>query len=540
MILVSSFGTFTDQAPETIYPGGSSIPSSFKWDGNTLSFLVQAYDPSQTIVIDPWLTVPTFTSPNNAYNVDYDSQGNVFIYGGAAPFQLIKMNSAGAIQWTYTTSSFSIFSPVSYGHFTIDRASGRAYIGEGYNASGAHALKISPSGAQLAAYTGNSSMNEMWRLAYNPCIKQMVIGGGGPSTTTQACMLDTNLTTTNPINVIGASDGEHDITLLAIDDYGSAYMATNIPLNTTINQTYNNLMIKVPIPALSPRTWGVTDGHSFHEDTQTSYVAANTTGYNGMALSPNFLYTYDGALLQKWNMNTGTLITSVTVGSNLNFKWAGISADHCDNVYVGYQDKIKLYDANLSLVSTTPANDTIYDVKITPGNILLVSGKNFVQAMQFAGSVCNPLKITSSTAPTSCGSNNGSATVTVTGGGMPYVYSWNTTPVQTGSTATGLSPGTYIVTVKDASCLQNIIFDTLIVASTNGPAISVTSLPATCGKPNGSATSSITGGTSPYTYSWNTTPAQTSAGASALLPGLYTLWVKDASGCITTDTIRVK
>ncbi|WP_374442808.1 choice-of-anchor J domain-containing protein [Epilithonimonas sp.] len=49
------------------------------------------------------------------------------------------------------------------------------------------------------------------------------------------------------------------------------------------------------------------------------------------------------------------------------------------------------------------------------------------------------------------GSATGSATVDVTGGTGSYTYSWNTTPEQTGMTATGLAAGTYVVTVKDAN-----------------------------------------------------------------------------------------
>jgi predicted secreted protein len=49
------------------------------------------------------------------------------------------------------------------------------------------------------------------------------------------------------------------------------------------------------------------------------------------------------------------------------------------------------------------------------------------------------------------GSATGSATVNVTGGTGSYTYSWNTTPEQTGMTATGLAAGTYVVTVKDAN-----------------------------------------------------------------------------------------
>lgn len=58
--------------------------------------------------------------------------------------------------------------------------------------------------------------------------------------------------------------------------------------------------------------------------------------------------------------------------------------------------------------------------------------------------------ITSSTDETCVGCNDGSATVTVSGGVGGYVYNWAPSG-GTGSTASGLAPGTYTVTVTDAN-----------------------------------------------------------------------------------------
>ncbi len=60
------------------------------------------------------------------------------------------------------------------------------------------------------------------------------------------------------------------------------------------------------------------------------------------------------------------------------------------------------------------------------------------------------LVITASSTNISCyGQNNGSATVSVTGGVAPYTYVWSNG--QTGTTLSGLIPGTYVVTVIDAN-----------------------------------------------------------------------------------------
>ena len=137
------------------------------------------------------------------------------------------------------------------------------------------------------------------------------------------------------------------------------------------------------------------------------------------------------------------------------------------------------------------------------------------------------------------GGSNGSATVAVTGGTAPYSYSWNTTPVQTGATATGLAAGTYVVTVLDANgCTATAS----VIISQPAAALSASisgSVNASCFGGSGSATVSVTGGTAPYTYSWNTTPVQTSATASGLAAGTYVVSIVDANGCQASASVTI-
>jgi gliding motility-associated-like protein len=66
--------------------------------------------------------------------------------------------------------------------------------------------------------------------------------------------------------------------------------------------------------------------------------------------------------------------------------------------------------------------------------------------------------------------------------------------------------------------------------------VTVTSVinPAICGGANGSIALTVTGGTAPLTYAWSTTPVQTTAIATNLAPGPYTVSIKDANNCVTT------
>jgi len=56
---------------------------------------------------------------------------------------------------------------------------------------------------------------------------------------------------------------------------------------------------------------------------------------------------------------------------------------------------------------------------------------------------------------------------------------------------------------------------------------------------DGTATVIAAGGTTPYTYVWNTTPVQTNATSTGLCPGTYTATVTDSDGTILTDSVTI-
>lgn len=147
--------------------------------------------------------------------------------------------------------------------------------------------------------------------------------------------------------------------------------------------------------------------------------------------------------------------------------------------------------------------------------------------------------IASSTDVSCYGGSNGTATVSGIGGTTPYTYTWNTTPIQTNSTATGLSAGTYIVTITDSvGCTGN---DTVTIDQPDSLVATITSAAnVLCnGEDNGSATATATGGTTPYTYSWNTIPTQTNATATNLSAGTYTVIVTDGKNCEDTASVNI-
>ena len=150
----------------------------------------------------------------------------------------------------------------------------------------------------------------------------------------------------------------------------------------------------------------------------------------------------------------------------------------------------------------------------------------------------------------SCGTPgcDGSATSTPSGSPGPFNFVWTNLTAPTysftdlnlpTSTAVALCAGTYNLLITDVNtgCFDNF---TVIVNSLNAPTLALDSTNETC--PNicdGTATVNASGGTTPYTYSWNTTPVNTNQTATNLCVGLYTVTVTDSNNCVASDTISI-
>lgn len=145
----------------------------------------------------------------------------------------------------------------------------------------------------------------------------------------------------------------------------------------------------------------------------------------------------------------------------------------------------------------------------------------------------------SSSAPVSCfGAANGTATVTAAGGTAPYTYTWNSSPVQNTAVASNLPPGTYTITVRDvnACVATNTVTITQPTAALSASISSQTNVLCR-GNATGVATLSVSGGTSPYTYTWSN--GQLTSTASSLAAGSYSVVVKDARNCSVSVPIVI-
>ncbi len=133
----------------------------------------------------------------------------------------------------------------------------------------------------------------------------------------------------------------------------------------------------------------------------------------------------------------------------------------------------------------------------------------------------------------------GSASVSVTGGVMPYSYLWNTLPVQSTQMANQIFAGQYNVTVTDAhGC--TVVDSVIVVQPPALQAVIVSSTDVTCFNGNdGMILGGAIGGTPPYQFSWNTQPFIVSQQITNLVAGNYTLTITDNNQCSATASIVI-
>ena len=179
----------------------------------------------------------------------------------------------------------------------------------------------------------------------------------------------------------------------------------------------------------------------------------------------------------------------------------------------------------------------VYSVDVTDANGCIAS------AIANVNDLPAPLLTLISSDNISCfGLNDGTANVSVSGGTAPISQTWllptnlNANPDQSGN---GLWPGDNVLEVVDAAgCVSSItvpITEPLQLVGNIGGLINVS-----CYNYNdGSASMLVTGGTSPYSYSWNDPANQVSASAVGLPAGTFICQVVDDNGCTVSDSILI-
>ncbi len=155
---------------------------------------------------------------------------------------------------------------------------------------------------------------------------------------------------------------------------------------------------------------------------------------------------------------------------------------------------------------------------VTTGSVTISESLSFTLSGSVQDVTCN-------------GGSDASINVTVIGGTPPYSYDWNNN--ETTEDISGLGAGNYILFVTDANdCTGGISFNV------NEPnPISINMQVTNSNNDNGSISAQTTGGIAPYTWQWSN--GATGVFANNLAPGIYSVTVTDANGCVAIAEAQV-
>lgn len=549
LVVNSKIGKLVEHKPYTyIKETNEYLTSSMMLNNNELKFSVNynllnngINKSNNTIVIDPWVQTPSAIDNSKAFDVNYDNASNVYVCGGLQ--QLQKYSSTGGLLWTYTLPS------TDYTDFAIDPVTSTTYMFDLYPAN---IYKIDANGNQVTAGMNPLIDLETWRAEYDPCQNQLVIASGNASGGTQAFAVSaSNLTNVTPKDILNESDLCHDLNMLTIDDNG-AFVYFHTTESVCGNPIlHNNELVKCPLPNLLPTVYLQPTGYGFKEVmlgqnyfTPPS-LGGNSHGFNGLKVKGCYLYGYDGATVKVFDKNNGTTISSFSSGGSI-YQSAGLDVDNCGNIYVGVGSSIKVYSSNNTLVTTIPANNTVYDLRLTNNNKLVVCGDGFVQQIDLTANLqtVNVIDIVNAT---SCAACNGSAKAeflcnnVATSACISYLWSNGATTQTVG----GLCPGIYTVSVNANVCYPSPNTATVeILGGANSPTLQINQPTLTCAQNSIDITApGITAGSSGGTtlsYWMNSATTNTLTNPTNITAsGTYYIKYEDASGCAVTKPLTI-
>lgn len=418
------------------------------------------------------------------------------------------------------------------------------------------------------AYTATNVFNNLAPGTYAVTVKDAtgcitgvnVVLPASAAPTATAVAQSTSCNQNNGTITISASGGNPP---LEYSINGTTFQSSNIFSNLSpgtytvyvkdVNGCYTTVITTVtstPVPRVTafaiPASCNVNDG---------SVVATGTLG-----TSP-YTFSIDGVVYQSSNTFTGLAAGFYTIyikDANDCISTTGISVPSISGLSINSTPVTSATcgNANGSITvnasgGTAPLQYSIDGINFQTGNVFTgISPGTYTVTVADAsgciatktilvGNINGPQTLTAAIVDAACGQNNGIITASASGGTAPLQYSLNGTTYQAGNVFTGLTPGTYIVYVKDANnCIRTL--PGVVVLDLPAPALSLSTSPATCGQNDGTITATATGGTGVLTYSIDGITYQASNIFTGLAAGPYTIRVKDARGCITPATITVQ
>jgi uncharacterized protein YaiE (UPF0345 family) len=384
-----------------------------------------------------------------------------------------------------------------------------------------------------------------------------------PITITEPTALSITKSSTN-INCNGATNGSASVTVsggtsgytYAWSNNATTQNVTNIGAGTytcTITDANNCTVISNPITVTEPTALSITESSTNINCNGATNGSASIT-VSGATSGYTYAWSNNATTQNVTNIGVGTYTCTITDANNCTIISNPITITEPTALSITESStNINCNGATNGSASITVSGGTTgytyaWSNNATTQNIINIGAGTYTCTITDANNctvISNPITVTEPTALSitesstniNCnGATNGSASITVSGATSGYTYAWSNNA--TTQNVTNIGVGTYTCTITDANNCT-IISNPITITEPTALSITESSTNINCnGATNGSASITVSGGTSGYTYAWSnnaTTQNVTNIGV-----GTYTCTITDANNCtIISNPITV-
>lgn len=380
LFIETRFGDMVDHAPFTFYDDNKrEIRSRFVRNGNTISFELENYDNTKTVVIDPWVQTPVFANSNGVWEVDVDATGNAYVIGGDMPMKLRKYDNTGATLWTYNTP----YDTANYwlGTMATDLA-GNTYVTAG---SVARILKVNNAGALQWSANGGA-FDEYWCIAFNCDQTKLVVGGTNtgifPPGTAHGVIFHINTSNGSVIASANVGTNRPGFIINDISEVRSLTASKNARYYYLTLDTIASIDDNLSSCSNNPILFEKNHTYAFGYKSENYRPNNGNSGIKAIRANGDYVYTHNGTSVARRSLTTGAIINSVTIpgGGNtttLGFNQPhnnGLDIDASGNVYVGSKTGVYKYSATLTQLAFSATSFNVYDVAVSTNGDVIVCG----------------------------------------------------------------------------------------------------------------------------------------------------------------------